>query len=569
MSFGQATNSLSIFGNQPELPAPPKASPLGEAPQLDVPWGSFRQSLGSSVRALFARAPKVFQGGQFFRDCYLRRRIPRSALLAAALWHVAFLLLPWPELLPSTPKKNPALDNFQLTWSGPINDLPPLKLAGITAPRPSPRGDAHKPLAPEGADAFHPRQRIFTDPVAPTHPRQTLINTAAPATPPKILPSMPNIVQLQTAAAPLKPRMEISERTLAQLHPREHRAAAVKATPAPDVASTDEAPSAIRLAPSPNAPERPKLELNAGAAPRVAQQRVQSDDAPAPELARQNAANANASTFIALSATSGPVAPAAPPQGNLSARVAISPEGKNPGVPGGNPAAAANSNGGATGTPDSRGGAASGNSGINSATPVSISGGNPNPKSMSGLGGSPQPKLDSPSPRIVMQKIDPRARIADAPERTGPPNFATLPPGAKPEQIFATKKVYTLLVNMPNLNSATGSWVLNFSELRSANAGPRTAASDLNGPSPLRKSDPKYPPTLVNEHVEGEVILYAVIRADGSVDSVELVRGIDQQLDANAMQALSQWKFRPASREGTPVELEAIVHIPFHAPAER
>ncbi|HXM89924.1 MAG TPA: energy transducer TonB, partial [Candidatus Dormibacteraeota bacterium] len=67
--------------------------------------------------------------------------------------------------------------------------------------------------------------------------------------------------------------------------------------------------------------------------------------------------------------------------------------------------------------------------------------------------------------------------------------------------------------------------------------------------------------------VEGEVVLYAVIRADGSVDSVELVRGIDQQLDANAMEALSQWKFRPATRQGAPVDLEAIVHIPFHAPS--
>jgi len=32
---------------------------------------------------------------------------------------------------------------------------------------------------------------------------------------------------------------------------------------------------------------------------------------------------------------------------------------------------------------------------------------------------------------------------------------------------------------------------------------------------------------------------------------------------------LSQWKFRPATKQGTPVELEAIVHIPFHAPLDR
>jgi len=35
------------------------------------------------------------------------------------------------------------------------------------------------------------------------------------------------------------------------------------------------------------------------------------------------------------------------------------------------------------------------------------------------------------------------------------------------------------------------------------------------------------------------------------------------------MQALSQWKFRPATKQGAPVELEAIVHIPFHAPPDR
>jgi protein TonB len=86
---------------------------------------------------------------------------------------------------------------------------------------------------------------------------------------------------------------------------------------------------------------------------------------------------------------------------------------------------------------------------------------------------------------------------------------------------------------------------------------------------PVRKVDPKYPPTLINDRVEGEVILYAVIRSDGSVDSIQLIRGIDEQLDANAVNALSQWKFRPASRQGTPVELEAIVHIPFHRPDDR
>jgi TonB family protein len=73
----------------------------------------------------------------------------------------------------------------------------------------------------------------------------------------------------------------------------------------------------------------------------------------------------------------------------------------------------------------------------------------------------------------------------------------------------------------------------------------------------------------MSERVEGEVVLYAVIRRDGTVDSIQLVHGIDEQLDENAMQALSQWKFQPARRQGSLVELEAIVHIPFRLRSDR
>ena len=90
------------------------------------------------------------------------------------------------------------------------------------------------------------------------------------------------------------------------------------------------------------------------------------------------------------------------------------------------------------------------------------------------------------------------------------------------------------------------------------------ASTDLTGLAPIRKVDPKYPPDLIDQNVEGEVILYAVIRADGSVDSIQVVRSVDPVLDANAKSAFGQWKFRPAMKDGAPVALEAIVHVPFH-----
>jgi TonB family protein len=571
MSLNYVSNPFASSGQAAAVARAPLPAPVVRPPQLDMAWGSFHQGIGSSLRAIFSRSrlPKEFSSEVFFRDYRIERQIPRRAVLAAALWHIVFLVMPFPQF-PARARRATDFENAELTWSGPINDLP---LLDLKAKKPKPakasqRGEPERALAPKGADAFHPRQRIFTDPVRPTHPRQTLINSAAPPVAPKILPALPNLVQIQELPGPARPRLQISQEALAKLHPKQRRVAAVENGPPPDALALEQKPGDLALPASPNAPARPKLELNAGAAPRIAPHAQPGDAGPAPDIGAAQSAGANASpaTLIALSAAPAPPAPVVPPQGNLAARVSISPDGKQPGVPGGSPNGAPGESGAAGGGLGSSGGTGTRNGAAKNGIDVSISGGNPPSanKGTSGLGGAA--KISAPAPRALITRPDPQPNTQEEPARSGPPNFTALPPDAQPERIFSSKRVYKMMVNMPNLNSATGSWILNFTELR-ANAGASQAASaDLSGPAPVRKVDPKYPPTLINEHVEGEVVLYAVIRRDGSVDSIQLVRGIDEQLDANAMSALSQWKFRPAMRQGEPVELEAIVHIPFHSP---
>jgi TonB family protein len=558
MSLEQTKGPFNLLG-QVEPFSFPVHLPGPLAPHLDVEWGSFHQGTGSSVSALFERTPPPLGSSHpdFFKDCSVARRIPRLALIAAALWHVAFVALPFPHSA-FTPRHNPAFENVELTWSGPINDLPLLEI-----PRQKAKSDASASSttpAPQGADAFHPRQRIFTDPVHPTHPRQTLVNPAAPMEAPKLLPNLPNVVQLQEAAAPAKPRLLISQEMLKQLRPRQRRAATVAVTaPQPDLPGVAQQPANLALVPAQNAPARPALQINANAAPRAAQRSQDGDAGPAPEVGTSQPSSAKESpaAFVALSAAPAPPAPVTqPPQGNLAARLSISPEGLHRGVPGGTPNGQPGD--GSSGTKADDSGAANGG-----AVGISISGGNPVAKTgTSGLGGAA--KLGSASPRALARRPQSEAPD-DSGERNGPPNFAILPPGAKPEQIFASKRVYTLNVNMPNLNSHTGSWILNFSELHTA-PRPHITSTDLAGPLPARKVDPKYPPSLMAERVEGEIVLYAVIRRDGSVDGIQLVRGLDRDLDANAIRALSQWKFEPATKAGDPVELEAIVHIPFRLP---
>ncbi len=548
---------FNLLGQREIFPIAVYLRGTGE-PRLTIAWNSFHQNFLSELGAFFkwTRVPKGELASDIFRDCRIQRRAPYRAVFAAALWHVILFILPWPQF-PAAPKRNSAFDNTELTWSGPVEDLPLLNVPKQTHHSPLPKTAPNDPSA-EGTDAYHPRQRIFTDPVRPTHPRQTLVNTAEPIQPPKFLPPLPNMVQLAASPGPARPRLEISEQTLAKLRPKEAKRVATTDVPAPDVPNLELRPAEISLAAVTGAPARPKLELDAGSAPRLAERAQKGELARAPEITSGNAGamGGPAETIIALSATPAPPAPVVEvPKGNLAARVAISPEGKGTGTGGGS-GSTSNSSAGGSGAKGSNG---AGSSPVG----ISISGGSPKPNAgMSGSGGAP--KLSLPKSQKLYKRPDANAASEDPPERIGPPNFALLPPGTPPEQIFSSHRVYSMKINMPNLNSVTGSWVIHFSELHLP--GATQVPSEVSPPEPVRKVDPKYPQDLIKDHVEGEVILFAVIRIDGNVDSIQLVRGLDPQLDANAIEALSQWKFVPATKDGQPVPLEAIVHIPFRGP---
>ena len=115
-----------------------------------------------------------------------------------------------------------------------------------------------------------------------------------------------------------------------------------------------------------------------------------------------------------------------------------------------------------------------------------------------------------------------------------------------------------MTLNMPNLNSSTGSWEIRFAEMETGKK-----IGDLLAPVAMEKSDPGYPLELIRSNVHGMVTLYAVIGADGKVAAVRVLNSPDDRLDSYAEKALSRCKFAPAERAGKPVALEAVVRIPF------
>ncbi len=95
---------------------------------------------------------------------------------------------------------------------------------------------------------------------------------------------------------------------------------------------------------------------------------------------------------------------------------------------------------------------------------------------------------------------------------------------------------------------------------------PRTPifAQALPDPRFARDFQPAYPPSMQRMDMEGTVTVRVKIGADGRVLSVEkLSAASDDFWEATRDQALRKWRFRPATRDGAPVESERVMTVHF------
>jgi TonB family protein len=93
--------------------------------------------------------------------------------------------------------------------------------------------------------------------------------------------------------------------------------------------------------------------------------------------------------------------------------------------------------------------------------------------------------------------------------------------------------------------------------------GPYRPGAGITPPSLVREVKPDYTEEARQRGLTGEVELEIVVRSDGSVGSVRLVRGLGSGLDQRAIDAVRQWRFTPARRFGTPVDVLVQVAVEF------
>jgi serine/threonine-protein kinase len=94
----------------------------------------------------------------------------------------------------------------------------------------------------------------------------------------------------------------------------------------------------------------------------------------------------------------------------------------------------------------------------------------------------------------------------------------------------------------------------------------RESASHVGGlfaqPELVVKVNPIYPAAAVQRKAEGTVRFQATIAKDGSVKNIQLLSG-DPLLNTAARRAVLQWKYRPATLNGTPTEVTQAIVVKF------
>jgi len=85
----------------------------------------------------------------------------------------------------------------------------------------------------------------------------------------------------------------------------------------------------------------------------------------------------------------------------------------------------------------------------------------------------------------------------------------------------------------------------------------------VSAPSIVYRVEPTYSEEARKAKYQGVVVLSAIVRKDGTIEILKVVRGLGLGLDENAIQALKQWKFRPGMKNGVPVDVALNIEVNF------
>ena len=93
--------------------------------------------------------------------------------------------------------------------------------------------------------------------------------------------------------------------------------------------------------------------------------------------------------------------------------------------------------------------------------------------------------------------------------------------------------------------------------------GPFRPGSGIEAPRLLHEVKADYTDEARRRGIQGEVVMEIVVRRDGTVSDAKILQRLGAGLDERAVQAVRQWRFAPATRKGSPVDVLVEVAVEF------
>jgi protein TonB len=95
------------------------------------------------------------------------------------------------------------------------------------------------------------------------------------------------------------------------------------------------------------------------------------------------------------------------------------------------------------------------------------------------------------------------------------------------------------------------------------------AAAQTSGAQLVKEVKPVYPEQLQKQNQQGNVLLIARIDTAGRLQDVRALAASNELFVGPSIAAVKNWQFRPARRNGKPVEIAANIGIRFRLQTER
>ena len=86
----------------------------------------------------------------------------------------------------------------------------------------------------------------------------------------------------------------------------------------------------------------------------------------------------------------------------------------------------------------------------------------------------------------------------------------------------------------------------------------------ISAPTAISSPDPDYTEEARRAKKQGTCVLWLIVDSTGNPRDIRVVRGLGFGLDAKALEAVKQWKFHPALKDGKPVDVQISVEVEFH-----